>query len=370
MKTASVSEWKCLHSSQNFPSATLAILIKLNVKLNKHMRITRDQLIATAKETVKRATFGNNDIVCAYLTGSLTFKDPLIGGTTDIDLIYVHSLNIPAKREIVPIADNFHLDIAHFSQSYFSRPRNLRSDAWVGSFLCDYPILLHDSNHWYDFVRSSAFSHFFQPANIIQRVRPFITSARQSWINLKNKVSDNHNAAVFEYLKAIKNTANALTCITSVPLTDRRFLIDFPRSAQAINMPGLVGGLVDLIVPADPIEPDWDVWLGNWSTAFLSIQQLENTPLSFTYCRLPYYKKAILGLKEENNHPALWLMLWTWAQMAVHLQPHNSSQRGYEDFLSQLMLDKSHFSERLSSLDQFLDVAEEFIDGWQQSFGI
>ena len=125
------------------------------------MRITRDLLLNTAKDTVERELFSSNDIVCAYLTGSITREDPLIGGTTDIDLMYIHSLDVPHKREIIPITDEFHLDIAHFSQSFFSKPRKLRSNAWVGAFLCDYPIVLHDTNHWFDYVRSGIFAHFF-----------------------------------------------------------------------------------------------------------------------------------------------------------------------------------------------------------------
>jgi len=334
------------------------------------MRITRDLLLSTAKDTVKRETFSSSDIVCAYLTGSITREDPLIGGTTDIDLIYIHSLEAPHKREIIPITDDFHLDIAHFSQSFFSQPRKLRSDAWMGSFLCHYPIVLHDTNHWFDYVRSGIFAHFFQPINIIQRVKPFIETARQSWINLLNQQNNVNQGFVHSYLGIIKNAANALACLTSVPLTDRRFLIDFPQVVQEINMPGLEGGLVDLIVPADPIEPDWDIWMGNWNTAFSSLQQIENRPLSYSSCRGSYYKKAILGLKDENNQAAVWLLLWTWSLMASRLPGNNSSQKGYKDLLTQLMLDADHFSERLAGLDQFLDAVEESIEGWQTAAGI
>jgi hypothetical protein len=334
------------------------------------MRITRDLLLSTAKDTVKRETFSSNDIVCAYLTGSITREDPLIGGTTDIDLIYVHSLEVPHKREIIPITDDFHLDIAHLSQSFFSQPRKLRSDAWVGSFICHYPIVLHDSSHWFDYVRSGVFAHFFQPNNIIQRVKPFIETARRGWIALLNQQNSVDQGFVQPYLKIIKNAANAVACLTSTPLTDRRFLIDFPQAAQGINMPGLEGGLVDLIMPTEPIEPDWNIWMGNWNTAFSSLQQIDNQPLSFSICRRSYYEKAILGLKDDNSQAALWLLIWTWSLMASRLTRNNSSQKGYEDLLTQLMLDADHFSERLAGLDQFLDAVEESIEVWQAAAGI
>lgn len=334
------------------------------------MRITRDLLLDTAKDTVKRRVFNSNDIVCAYLTGSIIREDPLVGGTTDIDLIYVHSLEAPHQREIIPITDDFHLDIAHFSQSFFSQPRKLRSDAWVGSFLCHYPIVLHDTNHWFDVVRSGVFAHFFQPINTILRAKPFIESARQDWIALLNKQNNNSQDFLCPYLKIIKNAANAVACLTSVPLTDRRFLVDFPQAAQGINMPGLVGGLVDLIMPIDSIEPDWDIWMESWNIAFSSLQQTDNRPLSYSSCRRSYYEKAILGLKDENSQAAVWLLLWTWSLMASRLPGNNSSQKGYEDLLTQLMLDTDSFSERLTGLDQFLDAVEESIEGWQAAAGI
>ena len=202
------------------------------------MRITKDLLLLTAKDAVKRALFDSNDIVCAYLTGSIIRDDPLVGGTTDIDLVYVHSIETPVKREIVPIAEDYHLDISHYPQSFFSQPRKLRTDAWVGSFLCHYPIVLHEANHWYDYVRSAVFAHFFQPVNIIERVNPFIEEARREWIKLQAQRSDPENDFIHSYLKSIKNAANAIACLTSVPLTDRRMLLDFPQAALGVQMPG------------------------------------------------------------------------------------------------------------------------------------
>jgi len=334
------------------------------------MRITRDQLISTAKDTVKRETFGTNDLVCAYITGSLTREEPLIGGTTDIDLIYVHSLETIQRREIVPITDEFHLDISHFPQSYFRQPRELRADAWVGSFLCDYPILLHDTNHWFDFVRSGAFAHFFSPANAILRVRPFIESARAGWLKLSTGQIPAHREAVRVYLQTLKDAANAVACVHSVPLTDRRLVLDFPAAAQALNMPGLAGGLVDLIVPPDPIEPDWDEWLRHWGIAFSSIQGAAGQPLSFTDSRRPYYERAIRALSADNSPSALWLLLRSWSRMGAFLPEHNSSQSGYDAVLSQVALGQDDFSTRLSALDLFLDTTEEAIDAWQASSGI
>jgi len=335
------------------------------------VRITKDLLISTAKDNVKRRAYGGQgDLVCVYITGSLTFEEPLIGGTTDIDMIFVHSLESEKRREIVQISDDFHLDIGHFPQSVFSQPRDLRTDAWLGGFLCHYPIVIEDKNHWFDYVRSGVFAHFFQPVNIIQRVRPFAEAARKSWMDLNMRRPESHNVCIKDYLQAIKDAANAIACLTSVPLTDRRFLIDFPERAESVNMPGLAGGLIDLLLPPDPVEPDWDIWAQSWEAAFSAYQQVPNPSLSFSPCRRTYYQKAILGLSEANSQAAFWILLRTWSIMAATLPENGASQHGYKDILSLMQLSEDHFDSRLDALDAFLDVIEEAIDNWQSSAGL
>ncbi len=75
-------------------------------------------------------------LACIYLTGSLLSGSPLLGGTTDIDLVFVHT-STPAfpREEVVRLSDEVHLDIAHFSQTIFHQPRHLRVDPWVGAHL-------------------------------------------------------------------------------------------------------------------------------------------------------------------------------------------------------------------------------------------
>ena len=111
----------------------MLLQVKCRIKITSHAHNKRFAHFNRKGHCQKRDFWHSNDLVCAYITGSLTLEDPLIGGTTDIDLIYVHSLETTQRREIVPITDDFHLDIAHFPQSYFSQPRELRTDAWVGS---------------------------------------------------------------------------------------------------------------------------------------------------------------------------------------------------------------------------------------------
>jgi hypothetical protein len=334
------------------------------------MRITRELLLSTAKETVKRATYGSHDLVCVYITGSLIYPDPLIGGTTDIDMMYVHSVDAPVKREIVPITEEYHLDIAHLHQSAFSQPRSLRTDPWIGAFLCNAPIPIFDSGHWFEYIQAAVFSQFFQPLNVIQRVKPFAERARAGWISLQTCTEGFNPVTLYDYLKVMKNAANAITCLTSVPLTDRRFFIDYPIRTQELAMPGLSGGLSDLIVPADPIEPNWESWLADWRTDFGMLQKRTDAPLKYSNGRQAYYEKAIEGLKETNQQAALWILLWTWTEISAMLSPNGYQAVAYADFCRVLALGNDQLQNRVNSLDAYLDVVEESIERWSQQNGL
>ncbi len=334
------------------------------------MRVTKDLLINTAKETVRQATYGSHDLICVYITGSLLLEDPLIGGATDIDLVYVHGIDIPAEREIIPIVDEYHLDITHYHEYAFSQPRSLRTDAWIGSFLCNSPLLLFDTNHWFEFNQAVVTAHFFDPVNIIQRVKPFVEQARSGWISLQSGKDGFNPTSLYQYLKIIENAANAVACLDSVPLTERRLLLDFPRHAANLGMPGLASGFIDLIVPEEPIEPDWDAWLSDWRTAFSAVQKSKDVPVKFSDGRIHYYEKAINGLMDEQQEAALWIMLRTWAQLSDCLSEGETNRIAFSDFCQTLMLGNEHFQKRISALDAYLDTVEETVDNWSSRNGL
>ena len=201
------------------------------------MRITRDLLLNTAKETVKRHTFGGHDLICAYLTGSLIYDQPLLGGITDIDLIYIHSGDPPCAREIVPITDDIHLDIAHFSQTAFSQPRNLRTDPWIGSFLCQDPLVLYNTQHWFDYTQAGTSAQFYQPANVIQRVKFFSEQARSSWLSLQVTQGDFLSSALASIPQNIEKRSQCgclpYQCSPYRSAPADRFSCESPKPADA-----------------------------------------------------------------------------------------------------------------------------------------
>ncbi len=334
------------------------------------MRITRELLLNTARDTVKRHTSGGHDLVSAYLTGSLVYDQPLVGGVTDIDLIYIHSVDIPCSREIVPITEDIHLDIAHYPQSMFSQPRELRGDAWLGSFLCHDPIMLYDTSHWFEYTQAGVAAQFFLPSNIIKRVKFFSERARSAWLQMQMNEAEFTPETRLKYLRILKDAANAIACLTSVPLTERRFLIDFPETTLNLKMPGLAGGFIDLIVPAEAVEPDWENWLNNWKASYSRLLEKSEVPLALSNGRLPYYEKAIIELAGTRQEAALWIMLWTWTLIANLLPAGSAPKTAYENFCSQMALNGDNFNDRLSALDAYLDTVEEVIDNWSYQNGL
>ena len=54
------------------------------------MRINRQTLLRIANDTVAQRVRQERGILSAYLCGSLLGDDYLLGGCTDIDLVFIH----------------------------------------------------------------------------------------------------------------------------------------------------------------------------------------------------------------------------------------------------------------------------------------
>ncbi len=75
------------------------------------MHLMLESMIQIAKEAALQSTASNGDIVTVYLTGSLLDNDPFLGGSADIDLVFVHAQEASVRREIVSLTPEIHLDI-------------------------------------------------------------------------------------------------------------------------------------------------------------------------------------------------------------------------------------------------------------------
>ena len=130
------------------------------------------------------------------------------------------------------------------------------------------------------------------PSNMIKRVKFFSERARSAWLQLQLKSGEFTAETRLEFLRILKDAANAIACLTSVPLTERRFLIDFPERAISLKMPGLAGGFIDMIVPAEAVEPDWENWLANWKASYDTLLKQPNVPLTLSTGRLPVLRES------------------------------------------------------------------------------
>ena len=276
-------------------------------------------------------------------------------------------------REIKPITEEYHLDIAHYPQSRFAQARNLRQDAWLGSFLVYNPVLLHDSQHWFEFTQSGVFAQFLQPTNTIRRARPFIEQARQIWLALDQNQSAPAAPEIWQYCRALELAGNSLACLNGIPLTERRFILNLPERAQALGHPELASSLLNLFMPAEETEESpfiWEVWLSQWKAALLVLNQTSSCPLSLNAIRIPYYEMAIQVLPEDNPAAAVWILLRTWTKALANLPRHSPELGSWQQFLQVIGLGVENYRTRLQALDGYLELVEDAVNQWALQNGV
>ena len=334
------------------------------------MRIKREHLLITARNTVAERTRYNSRVVSVYLTGSLLGEDFLLGGAGDIDLFFVHDEPIDPGREVVAVNEDIHLDIANLPLRIFQQPRSLRVDPWIGPFFCLNPISLHDTQHWFEFTQASLCSQFNRPENVLQRARSQAETARQGWMSLHSSTAWGAEK-VLAYIKSIEKAANAIALLSGAPLTERRFLLQFGQRANAIRRPGMVSGLMDLLTPGTPIPANaLSEWIPAWTHTLQAVGKLQRPPQRLSACRQNYYTRAVEAQMNDFPEAALWVMLRTWALAACSLSTDVEISSGWNRVCEALYLDVEHVEERLTALDSYLDTVEEILDAQAKSQGV
>jgi hypothetical protein len=334
------------------------------------MRITRDSLLKIAQQVADQQVRKHKQLVCIYLTGSLLTDEPLLGHTTDIDLFVIHTGEPPQPREIFPFTDEVHIDIAHLPQSVFHQPRNLRVHPWLTPFLCWNPICLYDIQHWFEFTQAGACAQSNRTDYILQRAQTFAEDARTLWFDLKTGSYEKESEKLLVYLKSIKQSANAIVTLTSNPLTERRFLIQYPGRTEALGRPGLAAGLVDLIMSQPISDEIWDGWLVHWENTLDALADQEYCPQRLKPCRKDYYLNAASVLRDDHPEGALWPILRSWTRAISLLPEENPLYENWRAACNILKLGDNNFADNLNSLDVYLDVVEETLDIWAEKNGL
>ena len=332
------------------------------------MRITRDLLLRLAKENTEERAFNTESIIAAYLTGSVLREEPLLGGTGDIDLVFVHNAPPALHREIKALSPDIHLDIHHRYEKEFDPPRALRSDPWLGYELYD-PQLLYETKHFFEFHQASLRAGFYEPKNQLKRSFTLLNAARKIWMDLQFSAANFNPASMLKYLEALHHIANSIAELTGPPLAERRILLDLPARAEAIKRPEFARGFLGLLGGSELGVGTLAEWMPAWTDFYNFASEKSGVDIRVHYARQAYYKKAFAEmLGGENPLTALYPLLLTWTLTAASL-PENQII-AWENACLLLKIGGEHFESRLEGLDQYLDSIEEMLEKMVLSQGL
>ena len=335
------------------------------------MRITQDLLQNIALDAVKSRKRSEPDLLAAYLAGSVLTDEPLLGGTTDIDIVLVHKYQVTVEREAVPVSREVSLDIVHRRKDDFDHHRELRQDPWLGYPLTYYHILLADTDHWLEFIQSSVTAGFHRSDNVLIRVRGLLDSARESWYVLNQNAFPDHNSWLQQYLSVLTLAANAVTGLIGPPLTTRRFILSFSEQVETLGVPKLLAGLYGLLGISKKVEKDLPHWIDAFQSDLSISSDLPSLPIRLAPCRHAYYLDAIRAMNESGEfEAALWPLLETWLLVRKVTPKPKDGLEPWLDCLKTLQLSEEHQAQKIEALDSYLDTIEQIIEEWAELYGI
>ncbi|HIE56625.1 MAG TPA: hypothetical protein EYP88_00125 [Anaerolineales bacterium] len=329
------------------------------------MQLTSEILQKFTAAAVEQLLTEYPGLLAIYQCGStLLPESPLLGGTTDIDLVLIHARQPLAQREIRALTTELHLDIAHHPQDWYLKGRELRVHPWMGPTLNDAKPL-HDPRHFLDFTQASVRGMFHRADFTIQRARALLDKARQTWMNLVTGSAAPTPATLFRYLKAIENAANAVALLSGAPLTERRLLLAFPGRAEAAGQPQLSIALLGLLGAPRLETEQLQKWLLLWDETLAALPETARSARLHPARRLYYLQaiEAILG--SETPQAALWPLLITWTRAANALPDGSPALQPWQEAVETLGLLPEDFGDRLTALDAFLDRVTEIVDQWE-----
>ncbi|MDD2696084.1 MAG: hypothetical protein PHD58_09170 [Anaerolineales bacterium] len=332
------------------------------------MRLDRKALLTIAREAVAQRTRADYNVLAAYLCGSLLEEQFLLGGTTDIDLVFVRLVPVTMKREIARLTDEVHLDIAHHDQEAYIRPHQLRANPWLGYtiFNCK---PLYDPRHFMDYTQAGVCSQFERPDYVLERARPQLDHARRIWLELNAAPASFGPQMVKAYLRAVTHAANAIALLGGAPLTERRFLIAFQKRAAALGRPGLFLGLLGLLGGQGVEAEGMRGWLPAWREAILSMPVDVEKPRLHPD-RLPYYQRALEAMLEmEEPRLALYPLFNTWTHAILALAEKSPACGAWQNACEQIGLAADTIHDRLAALDAYLDLVQDTLEAWARENG-
>jgi hypothetical protein len=334
------------------------------------MRTTKETLLRLARDTAAISANQDHSIVCIYLTGSLVTENPFIGGTTDVDLFFVHTQKPAINREIRYLSDDVTLDIAHVEQSLYQLPRHLRADAWLGPFLCAKPKVLYDTRHWFEFTEASVGAQFYRPEYMLERARPLSAAARRIWMDFHLSPPEVLPDNVLQYLHCIELAGNAIALLSGAPLPLRRFFLDLPVRTKVVKRPDLFDLFISAILPDEIKAIDSIQWLPDWVDSLKAAATLKECPPRLSTPRRNYYEKAVEGLLLDSPAAAAWIMMNTWNQSAALFSSENENTDNWREACAAFLQINGSFEPALEKMDNLLDSVEETLDIFSAENGL
>lgn len=332
------------------------------------MRITRDFILKFTHELIERRQNARRDLVAVYLCGSFLQESYQLGSAGDIDLVMIHSEKPEIEREFVRLTDDLHLDIAHQEQRDYRDTRALRVHPWIGPTLNTCRII-HDPEHFMDFVQASVRGQFDRPDYVYERARSQMDHAREIWFELVGDENRDMLTVLRKYLMAVGDAANSIASLSGPPLAERRLLFEFPARAEAMGLPGLYPGLLGLL-GAPNLDPGLlNVWIEHWKNAFWTAPG-EARPLRLAAERMHYYLGGFrTALEGEKPSDLLWLLLSTWTDLMSCFAEDSPELASWRSAVEKLDLYGKAQKQRLQALDAYLDLLEEALEDWARQNG-
>jgi hypothetical protein len=328
------------------------------------MQITTEVMRKFAETTVEKLTRVDHTIVGVYLTGSMvTEENPFLGGAADVDLIFIHIGEPEVPREILRLSDEVHLDIAHHAQRDYLQRLELRVHPWFGPILAE-AVVLYDPQHFIDLTQASVRGLFHRAENAVKRAKASHENARNLWDELQH-VSENPSPKdIAKYLRSLGCAANAVALLSGEPLTERRFLPNFPQRAEAVDRQGMVAGLLGLL-GAPKVKPqELTSWVIDWETTVYALPQESRHPRLHPY-RHEYYRMAFDALIESGQpENVLWPLLRNWTLAAQAHSEGDPALQPWKDAYLKLGLLGPEFPDRIAGLGMFLGQVDETINTW------
>jgi hypothetical protein len=327
-------------------------------------------LIKIAKDHVAKRIRREKDLVAVYLTGSVSQGEPLLGGSTDIDMIFVHNEEPPIKREVLRVTYEISLDIEHHHQSFYTYHRRLRQNPYIGFAFCNHQNILHDKDHWLEFIQASVSARFDSPENVYGRAQQFTEKARTRWFDLDDPQEVPWEAWIALYFKAVGTAANAIACLNGPALTTRRFMLDFTSRAEILEQLPLIGELTRLLGNENMNEELFQQWRPVWEETLEASNKHSDCPPNIAKVRKAYFLQSVDAMAESGSlHAVLWPVLETWQQALTCLDEQQYHQK-WQVFLTALGFQEDKKEDLLTNLDHFIDQAEHLLEGYQNEFNL